>query len=113
MLKRSPLGKGENSGGRRPPNEPKLCATAARIFAAALDRVAILNGIPQEERSWRHSSIASRIEFLTSLAGDPNRLRCFERTIRVIKYSLIVFCVVGLTIAAYYTWSQFAATGAR
>lgn len=109
----SALDKGENWGGRRAPNEPKLCATAAKIFADALDRVAVLNGIPREERSWRHSSIASRIEFLASLAGDLNRLQRFERTIRVIKYSLIVFCVVGLTFAAYYTWSQFSAAGAR
>ncbi len=81
---------------------PAVCATAARVFASALDHVAFLNGIPHDERSWRHSSIGSRIRFLTSLAGDPARLRSFERRIRHIKTALLVLAVAGLIIAALY-----------
>ncbi len=91
----------------------RLCATGARAFAEALDRVALLNGIPLEEPSWRHSSIASRIECLTALAGDPNRLERFERVIRWIKRVLIVVCVVGLAVSAYYTWPYVTAEWTR
>ncbi len=80
----------------------RLCSTGADIFATALDRVALLNGIPPEEPSWRHSSIASRIAFLRSLASDPTRVESFERRIRRIKRALIVVCVVGLAVSAYY-----------
>ena len=56
----------------------RVCATGAATFASALDRVAVLNGIPHQERSWRHSSIASRIRFLTELASDPARGGAFR-----------------------------------
>jgi STE24 endopeptidase len=84
------------------PSRGRVCATGAAIFASALDRVAVLNGIPHEERSWRHSSIGSRIRFLTSLAGDPNRLQRFERVIRRAKTALLVSAVVGLVVAGFY-----------
>ncbi len=79
-----------------------VCATAAHWFATALDRVAVLNGIPHEERSWRHSSIGSRIRFLTSLANDPNRAAGFDRLIARIKRTLWIASVVGAGIAIYY-----------
>ena len=79
-----------------------VCATAAASFVSALDRVAVLNGIPHEERSWRHSSIGSRIRFLTSLADDPQRLARFDRVVRRIKTTLLVLAVVGTALAVYY-----------
>jgi len=82
----------------------RVCATAAALFASALQRVAILNGIPTEERSWRHSSIGSRIRFLVSLAGDPARARQFERLIRRIKTTLLAAAVLGAAFSVYY-WS--------
>lgn len=81
-----------------------LCATGAEIFAGALDQVALLNGIPRRERSWRHSSIASRVELLKSFSGDPNRVRSFERVIRLIKSTLLIICVVGLGVSTWYLW---------
>ncbi len=56
-----------------------LCATAAQIFSQALHEVAVLNGIPPEGRSWRHSSIASRSRFLQRLAQEPRRAHTFQR----------------------------------
>ncbi|UCE58655.1 MAG: M48 family metalloprotease [Phycisphaerales bacterium] len=85
----------------------RLCATGAAVFASALDRVALLNGIPHEEHSWRHSSIGSRIRFLASAAGDPELTRCFERTIRRVKSALLITAVVGSVISAYY-WMTIA-----
>jgi len=80
----------------------RVCATAAAVFASALQRVAILNGIPSEERSWRHSSIGSRIRFLISLAGDPARARAFERLIRRIKTTFLAAAVLGGAFFFYY-----------
>lgn len=82
--------------------EGRICATGAAVFVSALDRVAVLNGIPLEERSWRHSSIGSRIRFLTSLAGDPRRVVRFEAVIRRAKTALLIMASVGSACAAYY-----------
>ena len=81
-----------------------LCATGADIFASALDRVAMLNGIPPKEYSWCHSSIANRIDSLDALSADPAHLARFERVIRRIKATLLTVCVVGLASSVYYVW---------
>lgn len=82
----------------------RVCATAAALFASALDRVASVSGIPHEERSWRHSSVGSRIRFLHSLAGDPARAIQFERVVRRAKAVLLAVAVVGAAGSLYY-WS--------
>lgn len=100
-----PVDESSNSPGPAipPPHQAhRLCSTAAAAFVSALDRVAILNGIPHEERSWRHSSIASRMQFLTSLANDPNRLARFNRILIGIKAALLTASVVGAALAIYY-----------
>jgi STE24 endopeptidase len=97
-----------------PPHNPsRLCATGVDVFTSALDRVALLNGIPLEEPSWRHSSIASRIEFLHALAGDPTLVTRFETLIRRIKTALITISVVGLAATAYYSWPMIVSQAAR
>jgi STE24 endopeptidase len=80
----------------------RVCATGASVFAAALDRVAVLNGIPHEERSWRHSSIGSRIRFLTSMAGDPRRAARFDRFLRIVRFGMVVLAVLGAVGTVYY-----------
>ena len=84
------------------PHDRRICSTGAALFASALDRVAALNGIPQEERSWRHSSIGSRIRFLTSLAGDPRRAEGFDRLIRLVKTVMFLIAAVGSAATIYY-----------
>lgn len=79
-----------------------VCATGVAVFVSALDRVAVLNGIPHEERSWRHSSIGSRIRFLTSLAGDPRRAIRFERVIGRVKIGMLTLAILGLALCVYY-----------
>ncbi len=79
-----------------------VCATGAAIFVSALDRVAVLNGIPHQERSWRHSSIGSRMRFLTSLAGDPRRTARFERLIRRVKIGMLTVAIIGSAVCVYY-----------
>ncbi|MFQ5591388.1 MAG: M48 family metallopeptidase [Phycisphaerae bacterium] len=80
----------------------RVCASGAEIFVSALDRVALLNGIPHEEPSWRHSSIGNRMRFLTSLAGDPNRAARFETSIRRTKRALIALALASAALTAYY-----------
>jgi STE24 endopeptidase len=82
--------------------EGRVCATGVAVFASALDRVASLNGIPRDERSWRHSSIASRVRFLTSLAGDPARANRFERVIRRLKAGMLTAAIIGTAVCVYY-----------
>jgi STE24 endopeptidase len=100
-IRRCLLPCGRHPGGAVENPEP-LCATAAATFASALDRVAVLNGIPHDERSWRHSSIASRMRFLTGLAGDVVRLRSYDRLIRRIKVALWAASMGGLLFAGWY-----------
>lgn len=82
----------------------RVCITGAEIFASALGRVAVMNGIPKEERSWRHSSIGSRMRFLMSLAGDANRTEQFNRVLRRIKITLMTCMIVGMTGCVIFWW---------
>jgi STE24 endopeptidase len=85
-----------------PDQKGRVCATGAAIFASALERVAVLNGIPREERSWRHSSIASRIRFLLSLAADPSRTAQFERVVRRTQIAMLVIGLGGSAASLVY-----------
>jgi Zn-dependent protease with chaperone function len=87
-----------------PPTGRPLCTTAATTFSSALEAVAALNGISKYARSWRHSSIASRQDFVRQAAFYPETLRRFERAIRWIKV-----CLLGITLAlgavsAWFYW---------
>lgn len=83
---------------------PGLCTAGARTFVQALHKVALLNGIPPAERSWRHSSIAARVRFLTALSADPLMVRRFNRCVRAIKLSLVAISAGGLVLAGMYVW---------
>ncbi|MCB9849688.1 MAG: M48 family metalloprotease [Phycisphaerales bacterium] len=87
-------------------NGDAVCATGAGIFVKALGKVALLNGIPPTERSWRHSSIASRMRFLTELSGDPMMARRFAGRVRGIKRALVLLSILGLGISAVYLWQN-------
>jgi len=79
-----------------------VCATGVAVFTSALERVALLNGIPHEERNWRHSSIGSRIRFLSTLAGDPGEARRFSRLVHRVKSTLRWATIVGSVLALCY-----------
>lgn len=80
----------------------RVCMTGASVFASALDRVAVLNGIPHEERSWRHSSIGSRIRFLMAMAADPGLAGRFSRSVQRTKQAMALAAVIGAALAGYY-----------
>jgi len=81
-----------------------VCVTSATLFAEALARIAALNGIPVEARSWRHSSIGNRVRLLRRFAHDPAALASFERSVRIIKGIMLACTVVGVSIAAWLYW---------
>ena len=87
----------------RPTGQP-LCATAASLFAEALRRIAVLNGIPPEAKSWRHSSIANRVQLLRRYAVDPDTSARLERSVLAIKAFLLIATLIGLAIAAWLYW---------
>lgn len=81
-----------------------VCATAADLFGDALHRIATLNGIPVEARSWRHSSIGNRIRLLKHYAVDPAAVARLQRGVITIKLVLVFGSAVGLGIAARLYW---------
>ena len=78
-----------------PPSD-RLCPLSAGCFSDALGRIALLNAIPQQARSWRHSSISSRRELLQRLSAQPGRLLCFRRNIRLIKLAIWISVLIGI-----------------
>jgi len=81
-----------------------LCATAADEFAMALKRVAALNGIPEDEKGWRHPSIRDRVNLLTDMSRDPSAGRRFLGLIQIVKGVLIVGTLIGLATGAWLYW---------
>jgi STE24 endopeptidase len=54
----------------------------ARVFASALHKVAIINGLPVSGKLWRnwcHGSIATRMDYLHQISNDPDQTRRFDR----------------------------------
>jgi STE24 endopeptidase len=92
--------------GYRPPPGLVVCATAAHTFGEALHRIATLNGIPVEARSWRHSSIGNRIRLLRQYAADPSAIARLNRGVLTIKIVLVLGSAVGLAIGAWLYWPE-------
>ncbi len=60
----------------------------AAVFAQALERIALLNGIPPRRRNWRHGSIADRVAHILWLGGTGGTRRPINRLVRRIKASI-------------------------
>ena len=88
----------------------RLDVHGAQVMAAALVRVALLNGIPPEARSWRHSSIASRARFLRELATSETALARFSWRLRVLKVAIFLTFAVGAA-GAVWTFAVAASQG--
>lgn len=76
-------------------------ATSSAAFIAALEKVARLNGIAREHggwlSSWRHPSIAQRVEFVRRASLDPSLELRFHLSLRLFKWGLAVSlpCLFG------------------
>ena len=76
----------------------------AQLFASALQRVAVINGMPITGRLWRnwcHGSIATRMNYLQRISTDPAQTRRFDRFMISLYAALVTALVVtgGLWIA--------------
>jgi len=78
----------------------------AGIFAAALQRVAALNGIPLRQRNWRHGSIASRVGCVLQTAGSGAGRRAIDRLVRRVKVCLWGALATAIGAAAWIAFSQ-------
>jgi STE24 endopeptidase len=69
-------------------------ATSSEAFIGALEKVARINGIPREHggllASWRHPSIAQRIDFVQRVSGNPRLASRFHLSLRLFKWGLAV-----------------------
>jgi len=69
----------------------------AEVMGAALRRIAVLNGISAQGRSWRHGSISGRIAFLERLAQENGLLNRFSRKVLLIKAAIVLSLILGGT----------------
>lgn len=84
-----------------PPAEGGLLPyAAARKMAAALQRVAVLNRIPISTRSWRHFSLARRIDILLGAELNPALGLAFERICDRLRAAALILVIGGLGCGA-------------
>jgi len=69
-------------------------------FSSALMKVARLNGAAPDTPSWRHYSIAKRIDFLERARTDPKVLAGFERELKIlfIAFAALTALAVVFTV---------------
>ncbi|MFQ6049170.1 MAG: M48 family metallopeptidase, partial [Phycisphaerae bacterium] len=77
---------------------------AAELYAVTLERIAVLNGIGPTSRSWRHSSVASRMAFVRRCAAEPEVAAVFQRRLMMIKAVLLVGTAIGSVMGAWLYW---------
>lgn len=87
-------------------SDPPLCPEGVQIFVRALEKIADLNGAMRDARSWRHFSIAKRVDFLQQLATKPEIDRRFQRVVLLLK----VLVIVALASGAWSVWHHSADT---
>lgn len=94
----------------RPLRGTGLCPTGIRTFIAALEKVALLNGISRDKpgwlSSWQHSTIARRVQFLQNVLTDRTLERRFQRRVLLVKAALFAGLIAGLG-ALTFTFSKF------
>jgi len=71
-----------------------------RTFALALRRIARMNAVSPEARSWRHGSIASRVKFLEEAALSPEVRQRFLNRLAFIRTFLVSLAAVAALAAA-------------
>jgi STE24 endopeptidase len=83
---------------------PPVCASAAFLFAEALHRIADLNGIPIDARSWLHSSIGNRKKLLYEYVYNPSAAARLGRAVLIIKAVLVVGTLIGVGVTTWLYW---------
>ena len=76
----------------------RLTSIGSAVMSSALQRLAFINGISVSTRSWRHSSLSSRMELLFDLAVTAGHLAHFRRRLRLIKASVIIVFILSIAL---------------
>jgi len=88
-----------NDRGSMAPSD-QITPTGAAIFAGGLERVAQLNGLPRNQRNWRHGSIAWRVQYILWLGSTGGSRRQIDRTVRLIKCGLWLSLAISAGVLA-------------
>jgi Zn-dependent protease with chaperone function len=89
-----------------PSPPPRVTSRAINAMAGALHSVARLNHIPLRKPSWRHGSIARRLDNLHALGGRPLGALPIDATVSAIKIASLVLLVSGVGVSlALGMWS--------
>jgi STE24 endopeptidase len=76
-----------------------ICRVGVQTCIHALETVAAENGIRPEAKSWRHGSIAKRIEFLRRLDGRPGVERAFQLSVTQLRGVMALLLGSALVLA--------------
>jgi STE24 endopeptidase len=79
-----------------------LCPVGIRTFVSALEKVSALNGSTRDTRSWRHFSIAKRVEFLERLTVQPDLEPRFQRVVLALK----MLVLAALLASGWWAWGH-------
>ena len=72
-------------------------ASAVRLYTAALERLAALNGINTAKRTWQHGSVLDRVAWLRAMQHRPAEIQRFQRRLRLAG-SVVLGGVVALAV---------------
>ncbi|MFP4052660.1 MAG: M48 family metallopeptidase [Phycisphaerae bacterium] len=75
----------------------RVTPQGARVFADALEQVAILNGMSFRKFNWRHGSIAWRVNHILNLGARGGTVRQIARVVTAIKLLLLTAAAGGIT----------------
>jgi STE24 endopeptidase len=82
----------------RPPADPDetgVTPEGAAVFAAALEQVGELNGIPPGQRNWRHGRLGDRVEYVRTVLSRQKA----DRSVRRIQW--LLWIALGAGLAAF------------
>jgi STE24 endopeptidase len=82
-------------------SDPAKEHVGAAVFASALQRVALVNNIPENARNWTHGSIAARVRYIRQFGRDPLVAERFDRTGRRVVLGLSALIILCTFIAVY------------
>jgi len=71
----------------------------AGLFASALQQVAYLNGTPPNQWSWRHGSIADRINYVLGLAARGSSIKHVDEQMSRVKICIWLMLMLGAALA--------------
>jgi len=80
--------------------------TSVEAFTSALEKLAELNGVPRQMPSWRHFSIARRVDFLDKTREDPAAVRRLEANLRFALGTFLVIASASVAAAVIQNFTN-------